>query len=74
MASDVGATIDGVGEDDHIPFAHELAWAVAKGQLHAEKFAVAVKAISPGSDGAALNDSTAEILWYGLKTTVAVEG
>lgn len=63
VASDVGATLVGVDAADYLAFSYELVWAVAKGELQADKFAVAVKAAGLGVDTASLRDSLAEVLW-----------
>ncbi len=64
VASDVGATLVGVDAADLLDFSYELVWMVAKGELHADKFAVAVKAAGLGEDTASLSDCLAEVLWY----------
>lgn len=50
VASDVGATIVGVSQDNQAEFLVDLALAVSRGELEAQKFPVAVKAAAITGD------------------------
>ena len=63
VASDVGATVTGISEENMLQYLYELCWAAAKGSLQVDKLAVGIKAAGVAGDADALALQLAETMW-----------